>query len=424
MRRLVFGSLLLGLLLLGCQKAEQEPIVIVQTTAAPTVTMQVSAPDATPEPTELPTEAPTEAPTEVPTPEPTEEPTQAERLSSYIDSMTDEELIGQLCMFGFSGTKHISSEFSGILETYRIGCVILYGQNMERGNRDGGFAQCAELTDSVRAANRSEIPLLISTDVEGGSVTRFKWKKTLDSARTLGKKGDFDRARTQFAYIGEGLQSAGINVDLAPVLDVAKKPDEHFLGKRIISSDADTTGEIGVACIEGLHEAGCLSIVKHFPGHGAVNTDSHEQTPVVSKSLDSLTAYELAPFREALKNGADGVMVAHISYPAIDDEHIASQSWIFITELLRSEYGFDGIVMSDDFRMAGIRKQTSLDKAAVQFLLAGGDLILCGANHSYQKKILDGLYGAVADGTIDRERLKESVFRILSAKLRVTDWTI
>ena len=144
-------------------------------------------------------------------------------------------------------------------------------------------------------------------------------------------------------------------------------------------------------------------------------------TPVVDKSLDALEDYELVPFAAAAST-ADGVMVGHIRYPQIDEKHIASQSELFITELLRGELGFSGFIMSDDFRMAGIRNQSALDKAAVQFILAGGDLILCGANHSYQKQILKGLTEAVKDGTISQERLNESVIRILSAKMQVTDW--
>lgn len=412
--------LALLLLPLGCERKEpapsvtvpvQEPILVVRTAEAVSVPTAIPTAQPTPEPTATPTQEPT------PTPAPTEE----ELLWRYIDGMTWEEKLGQLCMFGFSGTSRISEEFAEMMRAYHIGCVILYGQNIKRDNSDGGFSQCRKLTDSIRGASDSEIPLLISTDVEGGSVTRFHWSKTLDSARTLGTKNDPDRARREFAYIGEGLQSAGINVDLAPVLDVAKKPDSHFMGKRIVSSRADVACDIGLACIEGLHEGGVLSIVKHFPGHGATNTDSHESTPEVDKSIDALRGYELIPFEAALTGGADGVMVAHILYTAIDDR-VASQSEVFITDLIRGEYGFDGIVMSDDFRMAGLRKQTSLDKAAVRFLLAGGDLILCGANHSYQKKILEGLYGAYRDGRLSEERINESVYRILSAKLRVTDW--
>lgn len=421
MKRWVLGILLLGLpFFSGCRLPAQEPIVIVEATDPAAFSATAPADTSTSAPTPAPTPEPTPSPTEMPT----EPPSEAERLWAYIDGMRVEEKIGQLCMFGFSGTKTISAEFSSIMETYRIGNVILYGQNMERGNGDGGFARCKGLTDSVRAANGSELPLLISTDVEGGSVTRFRWGKTLDSARTLGKKDDPDRAQNQFRYIGEGLLSAGINVDLAPVLDVSRSPDAHFLGKRILSSDAEKAAEIGLACIDGLHEAGVLSIVKHFPGHGAANTDSHDKTPVVQKSIDSLRSYDLVPFYAAVRGGVDGVMVAHILYEAIDADRIASQSDVIIGELLREEYGFEGIVMSDDFRMAGLRSQSALDKAAVRFILAGGDLILCGANHTYQKKILSGLYAAVEDGTISVQRLDESVFRILSAKLRATDWTI
>ena len=420
MKRLGFGSLLLALLLIGCRTGTetippptQEPIVIVSAT-------------------EIPAKTPSFTPTAESTPEPTPEPTaspnpsEQERLLAYIAEMSTEEKIGQLCMFGFSGTTSISEEFSGILQTYHIGGVILFGQgkNISDSPSDGGFSQCRKLTDSIRAANGSEIPLLISTDVEGGSVKRFRWSKSLDSAQTLGKKNDTDRARAQFSRIGEGLKDVGINVDLAPVLDVANDPEDHFLGKRIISSDEEIAARIGIACIEGLHDANVLSIVKHFPGHGAVNTDSHNATPVSDRSLKSLRAYELYPFARAMENGADGVMVGHLLFRKIDSEHIASQSFVFITELIRWEYGFEGIVMSDDFRMAGLRKQAPLDQAAVQFILAGGDLILCGAQHEYQRQILDGLYGAVRDGTIPEERLNESVYRILSAKLRVTDWAV
>ncbi len=408
----IWCLLLIAFVFLGCA-GEDAPIVLLPSPVAEATPAQTPESTATPEPTATPTEAPTAEPTATPEP--------IDPLLTYIESMSAEEKIGQLCMFGFSGTNEISVEFRTILQKHHIGNVILYGQNMVRTKADGGFSQCRKLSDSVRAASKSEIPLLISTDVEGGSVTRFHWKKSLLSARTLGKKNDTDLAEEQFRYIAEGLLSAGINTDLAPCLDVCVSPDESFLGKRIISADASRAGSIGVACIDGLHEGGCLSIVKHFPGHGATNTDSHESTPVVKKTLEALEEYELVPFAEGL-SAADGVMAAHILYPKIDAEHIASQSKVFITGILREAFDFQGIVMSDDFRMAGLRKQVSCKDGAVQFILAGGDLILCGANYSYQKQILEGLYEAVEDGTITEERLNESVYRILTAKIRATGW--
>lgn len=409
--------MLMALLLIGCQTVPAPPPVVQEPILVVTV-----------RPTNAPTDAPADTPVPTPSPSPvptdTPAPSEAELLRAYIAGMTLEEKLGQLCMFGFSGTETVSDTFADLMRQYHIGNVILYGQNIVRTNGDGGFAQCRALTDSVRAASDSEIPLLISIDLEGGTVKRFEWARALDSARTLGQKNDAERAEALFTRIGDGLVSAGITVDLAPVLDMAPDPDSHFLGSRIISADPDITARIGAACVRGLHAANVLSIVKHFPGHGAVNTDSHEKTPVSHKTADALWAYDLIPFRAVLDSGADGVMVGHLLFDAIDDEHIASQSFVFITEFLRWELGFEGIVMSDDFRMAGLRSQTSLGEGAVQFLLAGGDLILCGAKHDYQRQILSGLYDAVKSGTLSEARIDESVFRILSAKLRVTDWSV
>jgi len=190
------------------------------------------------------------------------------------------------------------------------------------------------------------------------------------------------------------------------------------LGQRIISRKEDVAASIGAACIEGLQGAGCLSIVKHFPGHGATTEDSHAGTPVVNKTLDALSAYELAPFRAAVEAGVDGIMVAHISYPRLDSRDIASMSDVIISQLLREEMGFAGIVMSDDFRMAGLSSRYTAEKAAVRFILAGGDLILCGPRHELQRRIMTALHAAVENGAIPPERLDQSVTRILRAKMK------
>ena len=420
--RLLAMLIVLLLVSTGCNLFSGRPqtqnggqIVVVPTDSAPAVLL---TPTPSPEPTPEPT------PTPSPEPTPTAAPaSQEELLLAYVQRMSTEEKIGQLLMFGFSGTGGVSSAFLEIMHTYHIGNVILYGPNIVRANSDGGFSQCAALTADLNRNNDSGIPLLISTDVEGGNVTRFKWPNWPTHAATLGASGDTERAREQFAYIANGLVSVGINTDLAPVMDVARNPSETFLGKRIISADADVAADIGAACIEGLHESGCLAIVKHFPGHGATTEDTHATTPVVEKTLDELSYYELVPFAAAVNAGADGVMVAHISYPNIDPDNIASMSSVLITDVLRGQLGFTGVVMSDDFRMAGLRSRYTHERAAVQFILSGGDLILCGANHDYQRSILAGLYAAVADGTITEERLNQSVVRILTAKMRVTDWT-
>ena len=380
-----------------------------------------AAPLFTPAPTASPTPEPTWTPEPTASPTPTPVPLEV-KLKQHVAAMTDREKIGQLVMFGFSGTNAVSSEFAKIMKDYAVGNVILYGSNISREDRDGGFDRCARLTADIRAHSVTDIPLLISIDVEGGNVTRFRWRIETQSAASLGKKGDEEEAHLQFQRIATSLRDVGVNTDLAPVLDVAKDPSKTFLGSRIISGDEETAARIGCACIEGLQMAGCLSVVKHFPGHGATGSDSHDVTPVVKKGLDALWAYELYPFRRAVETGVDGVMMAHILYSEIDPDYIASQSEIIMTELLRHEMGFEGVIMADDFRMNGLRSKASLDQAAVRFILAGGDLILCGANHSYQRSILKGLTEAVEDGTISQEQLDESVVRVLTAKMKVTDW--
>lgn len=408
-------------MLIGCSAAggQANPPTVITPTPFESVQLTTGATNAP-----IATAVPTPEPTIEITPSPTPLLAPSDPLMAYIENMSVEERIGQLCMFGFSGTSSVSSSFASIMSEYHIGNVILYGQNISRTNSDGGFSQCDNLTNDIKEHNSSSIPLLISTDVEGGDVTRFKWPSWPTHARTLGNSNDTERAFSQFLMIGEGIKNVGINVDLAPCLDVASNPDSTFLKKRIISSDASIASDIGLSCIEGLQTAGTLSIVKHFPGHGATDKDSHATTPVVYKTLDELSSYELVPFQAAVNGGVDGMMVAHIYYPNIDSDNIASMSSVLICDVLRGQMGFDGLVMSDDFRMAGLRGRYTLEDAAVQFIVAGGDLILCGANHDYQRQILSGLYAAVADGRISEQRLNQSVYRILTAKMRVTDWGI
>ena len=409
------------ILLMGCgaRQGADEPIAYIPGETASAGAEATAAPLFTPGPTAMAVPTATPAPTPTPTPSPV--PVEV-KLRLYVEGMTDQEKIGQLVMFGFSGTKAVSSEFAKIMADYAVGNVILYGANIARDDRDGGFDRCAGLTKDVRAHSAASVPLLVSIDVEGGHVTRFRWRTGIVSADTLGKNDDEESAQLQFQRIATALCDVGINVDLAPVMDIAKDPSKTMLGQRIISNDPETASRIGAACIEGIQMGGCLSVVKHFPGHGATSVDSHDATPVVKKSLSELQTYELVPFEGAVAAGADGVMVAHILYPEIDPDRVATQSEAIITGILREDMGFDGVVMADDFRMNGLRSKTSLDKAAVQFILAGGDLILCGANHDYQRSILKGLTDAVADGTIPEERLNESVLRVLRAKMKVTDW--
>ncbi len=382
---------------------------------------------ATPEPIVTPTPNITPAPSATPSATPTAETipqTTEEWVDAYMTNMPMDEKLGQLIMFGFSGTSDFTGTYKQVVQSYHVGNLILYGANIKRTNSDGGFALCKKLTSAVTDQLTTDIPPLISIDVEGGSVTRFNWGSQPVSARSLGRRRDADYAFEQFAAIGAQLISVGINLDLAPVLDVSENPMDTFLETRIISEDATITAAIGASIIDGLHSVNCLSAAKHFPGHGGTTEDSHDTTPVIDRTLEELENYDLLPYYAAIESDVDAIMLAHVRYTALDETDIASMSESIITGLLREQLGFDGLVLSDDFRMDGLTNLYSVADAAVQFILAGGDIIVCGADVDRQSAIIESLHTAAEDGRLSEERIDESVKRVLMKKAEMCGWDV
>lgn len=380
-----------------------------------------AAPDDTPLITPTPLRTETPEPTAMPETEPV---TAEEWVDRYLLTMSTQEKLGQLVMFGFTGTSDVTATFRDLWGAYGVGNAVLYGTNIKSGNSDGGFGLCADLTEMIAKRVGTSIPPLIGIDVEGGSVVRFRWNPQPVSARSLGRRRDADYAFEQFQTIGEKLVAAGINIDLAPVLDVSLNPMDTFLETRIISEDASIAAAIGSAVIDGLQAGGCLSAAKHFPGHGGTTEDSHTVTPVIDKTAEELSAYDLVPFVSAISSGVDAIMLAHALYPALDEADIASMSEPIITGLLRGQMGFDGLVVSDDFRMEGLTLRYEIGDAAVRFLLAGGDIVMCGAQSEKQLAIVEALNAAAADGRLTPERIDESVRRVLLKKLSLGTWDI
>ena len=381
---------------------------------------EISTPQA-----ETPTPSPEASITPEPTPSPIPIPATAEEwVERYMTTMSTQEKLGQLVIFGFSGTTDVQNPFREIWSNFSVGNAILYGPNVKSGNNDGGFGQTKALTAQIAQRVNKEIPPLVAIDVEGGSVVRFRWNPQPVSARSLGRRRDADYAKEQFQTIGSKLVSVGINLDLAPVLDVSENPMDTFLETRIISEDASITSAIGSAIIEGLHEGGCLSCVKHFPGHGGTTEDSHAVTPVVNKTREELEGYDLLPFESAIASGVDAIMVAHLLYPALDTTDIATMSKPILTDYLRGQMGFENLIISDDFRMEGLTTRYEVGDAAVRFILAGGDMIICGAVSEKQQAIMDALNTAAAEGLLTQERIDESVKRVLMKQLSLGTWDI
>ncbi len=362
---------------------------------------------ATPSPTPSPTPVPTPSPSPTPIPTPTPDP-----IKVIIAGMSDKELIGQMVMIGFTGTEDMDADSIALMQEYSVGGVLLFGWNTD------GFEQTRALVEQVNSHNPSAIPLMVGIDLEGGQVIRFgaEWSPALLSAQTLGERNDPQLVYDQYERIGLQLRDIGINIDFAPVLDIAPDPSLTFLGSRMFGSDPDIVGLLVGEAVEGLHAAGIASLGKHFPGHGDTAEDSHETLPVINYTMDEMENYSLVPFQYAIDAGVDAMLVAHLMYPNVDNEYITSISPTIITTLLRQQMGFNGVVFSDDMRMQGLRSHYSVGKGAVLHILAGGDVVLIGKYIDLQRSVLDSLYQAVQDGTISRERLEESVYRILALK--------
>lgn len=404
-----FALLLAFLLLCGCTPRAEIASSAIHTTIRVTTTPAVHT--FAPTNTLLSSTSPTKASPKI---ESTATPaaSKSDLLREKISALSDKELVGQLVMAGFDGTSKPSDVFLDIMSEYKLGNVILFGWNID------SFSQTEKLIDVLNSNNAiPEIPLLIATDVEGGTVRRFNWKPALLSAKELGRLDNTQKVYSQYLRIGKALLEIGVNVDIAPVLDIAPKPNETFLGSRLFGSNPEKVSKLTNAAIRGLREAGVVSIGKHFPGHGNTSTDSHNSLPTIQRDMEQLRAYELIPFNAAIKEGVDGILVGHILYPKID-KSLTSVSSRFINELLRNEMGFDGFIMSDDMRMKALTSKLEIGEAAVQFIESGGDLVLIGKYPEKQIRVLNALYQALTSGRLSRDRLEESALRLLKIKER------
>jgi len=356
----------------------------------------------TPEPTATP------EPTPVPTPEPTPEP---DPIDVMISHMSDRELVGQMIMLGFYGSSDMPEEVDELMREYRIGNLFLFGWNIDT------FSQTKRLTDNLQDNNYSRLPLLIGTDVEGGNVVRFKWDRWPSSAQSLGRRNNPEEVRAQYKKFGDYLTDSGININFAPVLDISSHPDSTFLGKRMFGGDPEKVAPLVSEAVIGLHEGNIAATGKHFPGHGDTATDSHSSLPVMHSTYEEMQQHELVPFQAAIDSGLDAMLVGHLSYPEVDSENMASLSYTFITEILREDMGFEGVVFSDDIRMGAVTRNYTAGEAAVRFIEAGGDIVLCGKFIDKQRDVCESIMAAVESGRISRERLEESVRRIIILKM-------
>ncbi len=272
--------------------------------------------------------------------------------------------------------------------------------------------QVTEMLNTVQAC--SKIPLILTCDEEGGRVNRLMstvGTTDIDSMMSYRDQGT-DKAAENAEIIAGDLVSCGFNTDLAPVADVWSNPQNTVIGDRAYSDDFAQAAALVAAAVEGFHEGGVACTLKHFPGHGDTAADSHTGAVYVTKTLEELRAGELLPFQAGIDAGADMVMTGHLTVTDVE-EVPAVFSYRVVTELLREEMGFDGVIITDSLQMKAVTKYYDSGQAAVLAVQAGVDILLCPAD---LEEAAEALLEAVETGVISEERLDGSVLRILKLK--------
>ena len=351
--------------------------------------------------------------------------TLAQGFSTTPKDLTLDQKIGQLFIVHFNG-KEASAEAELLIQRAHVGGFIYYGWS----NTLESFEQVKDLSLSLNKLNSqySQIPLFLSTDQEGGRVTRLKnGFSQFPSNREIASLDTPELAYETAAAQAKELKASGINMNYAPVVDVDSNLNNPIIGNRSYSSDPDKVITYSREALAGYRDHGILAVIKHFPGHGDVNIDSHSNTPHVDKSPLILKQIEWKPFF-ALKNDTEAMMTAHVLYNKVDPDHPASVSSKLLTDLLRDAWGFEGLVISDSLIMKGlIKSEGSIEKAALSALLAGTDLLCFGGkllNETSQDeltptdilRIHSFLVDAVKTGKISENRIDQSITRIFKAK--------
>jgi beta-N-acetylhexosaminidase len=316
--------------------------------------------------------------------------------------MTGMNPLGLFC-FGFDGDtppEHIRA-----LLRRGLGGVILFKRNLH------DLEQICTLTEEVH--RQAAAPPLVGVDQEGGRVVRLPAPFLAPpAAAVLGAIDDPDLTRTVARAMGQELRAAGFTWNLAPVLDVHTNPRNPVIGDRAFSHDPDRVARMGLALFNGFEEVGILTTAKHFPGHGETAADSHLALPESLQTAARWRLVEFAPFRAAIRAGIPSVLVAHLACPALDPATPSSLSRIVTTDILRTELGFDGVVVSDDLEMGAIATNFDIGEAAVRFLEAGGDLALICRNADPQHEAIAAVEAALRSGRLLASRLQASLDRL------------
>ncbi|HET6317071.1 MAG TPA: beta-N-acetylhexosaminidase, partial [Chloroflexota bacterium] len=395
-------AVLLSLLLVGCSAAAPA----VPATAGPTVAPALS-------------QSETESTESTPTAMPQNASTMSVEATArkLLGDMTLEQRVGQVFMLGFEGTT-LNNSNRALIRDLHLGGVTLFARNIQNAT------QLAKLDADVQSI-ADPVPLFVSVDQEGGLVVRVTEGATIFPGNmAVGATRDSVLARQVAEASADELLAMGVNMSLAPVVDVNTNPLNPVIGVRSFGSDASAVAQMSQETVRGLQGNGVSAVAKHFPGHGDTAVDSHLDLPVVTHSLERLQSTEFMPFQAAMQAGVDGIMTAHLYLPSIEPQanRPATLSRLVLTGLLREALDYQGLILTDALDMEAIKRDRGAAEAAVEAFEAGADMLLvAGITAADRARLGEGppaLLAAVRSGRVSEQRLNASVLRVLEAKLR------
>jgi beta-N-acetylhexosaminidase len=317
----------------------------------------------------------------------------------------------------------VNAQARACIEEMHCGGLIVMGRNVQAQTKPLPPMNPGAIKAMLdEAQGMAQIPLLVATDQEGGRVARFGSAPftPMPPAMAFGLHSHPPLATYCARATARELAAVGVNWNFAPVADVNSNADNPVIGDRAFGPTPQQVTPFVEAQIKGYSQGGVLPCVKHFPGHGDTNTDSHFDLPVLNFTLDAMERRELVPFQAAIKAGVPTVMTAHILFPAVDANGLpATMSHAILTGLLREQLGFDGLIVTDCLEMKAVTNQWGTARAAVLAAIAGADMLLVCHTLDRQRETYHALLQAVHSGELPRARVEEAASRVLESKRKV-----
>lgn len=332
-----------------------------------------------------------------------------EKVNYKMDNLSIDEKIAQMLIVYYIGDEY-DENLSNIIKEVKPGGFILMSDNITTYDRTLNFVKGMQ--------NDSDIPMIISTDEEGGSVQRIKGIRDISVTDIpymyyLGQTKDKNLAYKVGEIIANELRTIGVNLTYAPVMDIYSNPNNTVIGKRSFGSDPNTVYDMATSLKNGIEDNLVNTCIKHFPGHGDTETDSHFEIPIINKTLDELENSDLLPFIKSI-NDTNMIMVGHIALPKITNSSIpASLSKEIVTDILKNKYNYKGLVITDALNMRSLMDNYSDKEIYTMAINAGVDLLLM-PNGS--KNAIKYIKEAIDDEEIDINTINESVRKILTYK--------